>query len=280
MQEHTNSAILVFGCVLVLTIGGFYSRTVPISLGQIDSANQYSSVGAILIFIPQAGTQRICSGTLIGKREFLTAGYCSEYLAWNIKNGSFALKNIKVSFDPLDATQPDHFWDVQAIVTHPDFDPDVSSPFADIGFIILTEESGIEPAVVASVGFLDDLMQTGAMVRGLNRSVLEIAGYGSQLGWVSPEFDPEHISRTSTKAVFQSLASDWLIINLNPIIGSQDKCFTDTGGATFWESIDKDRILVGVNSRIGGGRCNSSGYATRVDQSQVHDFIEAVLEQY
>jgi secreted trypsin-like serine protease len=276
-QFHKFVMVSLMAFVLLTS---HFGQAMAITYGQIDTTNQYSNVGAIMISIPGEGNFEFCSGTLIGEREFLTAGHCTYFLANNVAAGFFGIENVKVSFDPLDSTQPASFWDIEAFVTHPDFKLTTANAFADIGIVILSKSPGITPAQLASVSFLDQLKTNGALIQGQSQTSFTVVGYGAQLNWPPPELDFDQTERYFTDAMYQSLTSKWLHYNQNPIVGNGGICFGDSGGPTFWTREDGQRILVGVNSWVGAVNCNANGYSYRVDLPEIHNFIQSILSQY
>jgi secreted trypsin-like serine protease len=236
--------------LLFVLLASHFGQAMAITYGQIDTTNQYSNVGAIIISIPGEGNFEFCSGTLIGEREFLTAGHCTYFLTNLIAAGSFALENVKVSFDPLDDTQPASFWDVEAFITHPDFKLTTANAFADIGVVVLSKSSGITPAQLATVGFLDQLKTNGMLNQGQGNTSFTVVGYGAQLSWPPPQLDFDQTERYFTDVLYQSLTSKWLHFNQNPVVGNGGICFGDSGGPTFWTDSDGNRILVAINSWV------------------------------
>jgi hypothetical protein len=279
INNHFKKVVWVGFLVFALLVS-LFGQALGVTYGQVDAANQYSNVGAIIISIPGVGNFPFCSGTLIGEREFLTAGHCTSMMASSIANGYFALENVKVSFDPLDIYQPAAYRDVEALVTHPDFKPNTANGYADIGMLILSKEPGIAPARLASVGYLDQLKENGAFNQGQGQASFMVVGYGAQLNWPPPEVVPGQGQRYFTGALYQSLTSKWLQLNQNPVVGNGGVCFGDSGGPAFWTDAQGQRVLVGVTSWVGAVNCNANGYTYRVDLPEISSFIQSVLSQY
>jgi len=278
INNHFRRSVLVGFMALALLVSQF-GQALAITFGQVDAANQYSNVGAIMISTPD-GNFEFCSGTLIGDRKFLTAGHCTYFLNNFIAAGFFGLSNVKVSFNPIDDAQPASYWDVEALVTHPDFMITTANAYADIGMVILSQNPGISPADLASVGYLDQLKENGALVQGQSQASFTVVGYGAHLSWPPPEVAPGQGERYFTDALYQSLTSKWLHYNQNPVVGKGGICFGDSGGTTFWTDSDGRRILVGVNSWVGAVNCNANGYSYRVDLPEISSFIQTILNQY
>jgi secreted trypsin-like serine protease len=278
INKYYQKPILVSFIALAL-IASQFGQALAITYGQVDVANTYSNVGAIMISVPD-GNFEFCTGTLIGERVFLTAGHCTYFLNNFIAAGFFGLENVKVSFEPLNITQAASLWDVAALVTHPDFKIAAANAYADIGIVILSKKPDISPAKLASVGYLDRLKESGALAQGENQTSFTVVGYGAHLSWPPPEVVPSEGNRYFTDATYQSLTSKWLHYNQNPVVGNGGICFGDSGGPTFWTGLDEQRVLVGVNSWVGAVNCNANGYSYRVDLPEITSFIQSVMSQY
>ncbi len=269
----------IAGLLLLVLLAGNFGQASAITYGQLDSSNQYSNVGALVISIPGEDDFQVCSGTLIGERAFLTAGHCTSFISQAIMAGDFGIENIKVSFDPLNSTTPTSFWDVQMLTTHPDYQPVTAFAMADVGVVLLAKSPGLTPAQLAPVGFLDTLQAQGQLQKAGAPASFTVVGYGAQLNWPPPQLDFDPTGRYFTDAVFQSLTSRWIHLNQNPVVGNGGICFGDSGGPTFWTGQDGKRLLVGVNSWVGAVSCNANGYSYRVDLSEIRSFIQNLLGQ-
>ena len=279
-KYHKNPRKLaIAGLLILILLAVNFGPASAITYGQLDSTNLYSNVGALVISVPGEGNFQVCSGTLIDERAFLTAGHCTFFLSQMIAAGDLGIENIKVSFDPLDSTAPASLWDVQRLVTHPDFKAVTAFAIADVGVVILARSPRLAPAHLAPVGYLDLLQKEGQLQRAGALASFTVVGYGAQLVWPPPQLDFDPTGRYFTDAVFQSLTSRWIQLNQNPVVGNGGICFGDSGGPTFWTAPDGQRLLVGVNSWVGAVSCNSNGYSYRVDLSETRSFIDQVLSQ-
>jgi hypothetical protein len=155
--------------------------------GQPDG-DRHSNVGLIL-FYTEEGRFR-CSATLISPTVLLTAAHCTDGV----------LGSTLVTFDSVIAEQPPSPFPVAAdpsegytdaeieaagylsgtAYTHPEYSgfTDLAN-WNDVGVIVLDEPVvGIEPAEVAPLGSLDQFSQPA-----LNRTIFEVVGYGTEVGW-------------------------------------------------------------------------------------------------
>jgi Trypsin len=271
--------LAIAGLSILTLLAINFMPVAAITKGQLDSANRYSNVGALVISVPGEGDFQVCSGTLIAERAFLTAGHCTFFLSQMIAAGELSIENIKVSFDPLDSTVPASFWDAQKLVTHPDFQPVTAFAIADVGVVILAQSPGLTPVHLAPVGYLDLLQKEGQLQRVDAMARFTVVGYGANLVWPPPQLDWDPIGRYFTDAVYQSLSSRWIQLNQNPVVGNGGICFGDSGGPTFWKAPNGEQILVGVNSWVGAVNCNSNGYGYRVDLAEIRSFIDQVSSQ-
>lgn len=265
--------------LLLILLAGYFGQASAITYGKLDSPNQYSNVGALVISIPGDGNFQVCSGTLIGERVFLTAGHCTYFLSQDIAAGSLGIENIKVSFDPLDSTTPASFWDVQMLLTHPGFQSVTAFAINDIGVAILTKSPGLTLAQLAPVGYLDLLQAQGKLQNAGSPASFSVVGYGAHLVWPPPQLNFDPTGRYFTDAIFQSLTSRWIQLNQNPVAGNGGICFGDSGGPTLWTMPNGQRLLVGVNSWVGAVSCNANGYSYRVDLPEIRSFINPLLSQ-
>jgi hypothetical protein len=278
--------LILLPALLVLA---FAPRTATaITGGEVDDDNRYSNVGSLVV-VGDAfpGVPFVtASGTLIHPRVLLTAGHVTADAEFRIATGQATTDDVRVSFGK-DAFDEDSWVEVEAFVTHPLYRADAANhaaggaPLMDIGVIILKEPVDLPIAHVAPVGLLDDLKQSGL----LKDAELLAAGYGAQLTFPGPEpIPPDGLRRYSTSPV-RGLLPEYVLMNQNPAAGHGGTGPVDSGGPRFLlapdgddEGDEPDLTLVGVNSR-GTPTLVGNDLAVRADTAEVHDFIEAVIEE-
>jgi len=254
------------GLVLILSV-----MAVPvgaITWGQPDT--EHTNVGAMVVDWPGYGPWQVCSGTLIHPRVFLTAGHCTE--GWE----GTGVETFWVNFDQ-DALNETTLLEVEEVITHPDYWWGPSSNPHDVGALILAEPvTGIEPANLPPLGFLDQLQAEGKLNQGKTKAKFTLVGYGGTLDWPPPQVTYED-QRQFSVSEYRALLKAWLRISQNQAAGDGGTCYGDSGGPAFWTEPDGTEILVGVTS-WGDAQCVSSGFNYRVDIPDTLDFIDSVVD--
>lgn len=256
--------------------------------GEVDVDNRYSNVGSLVVVGDTfPGVPFVtASGTLIHPRVMLTAGHVTADAEFRIATGQATTEDVRVSF-ATDAFDEDSWVEVEAFVTHPLYRTDGANnasggaPLMDIGVIILKEPVDVPVARVAPVGLLDELKTSGL----LKDVELLAAGYGNQLSFPGPvAILTDGLRRYSTSPV-SGLLPEYVLMNQNPAAGHSGTGHVDSGGPRFFvgpdgddAGDDPDLTLVGVTSR-GTRTLVGNDLAVRVDAAEVHDFIDAVIEQ-
>jgi secreted trypsin-like serine protease len=206
-----------------------------------------------------------CSGTLIGQRIFLTAGHCTS--------GEIP-ENIRVSFDEDPTSLPaGQLLEVEAVITHPQYYAwRPRSNNYDVGALILKQAvTGIVPATVADIGFLDELREAGLLRQGKEEAYFTVVGYGGTLIWPPPGILWED-KRKFAFSEYQALLKSWLLLSQN--VATDDEiggsCYGDSGGPIFWDT--NGDILVAITS-WGDMPTVATGICYRADTADTHDLI-------
>jgi Trypsin len=264
-------ALLVRAAAVALTAGTLsacsdQAPTAPAAAQRPDlitngtpTGTSYGYVGSVLAFINDT-TIAYCTGTLIAPTVFLTAGHCTDYPAGT---------PMYVTFQP---TLSAPIIPATAWYTHPDYD----FPYNDLGIVILPEGSttGITPADIPTLGYLDDALDQGAHAR----TPAVIVGYGTRSlgrGNTVPEF-------TGTRQVAETrilqVLDEFLIIAANAVNAGKrgGSCFGDSGGPLFLAG--DVTTVVGVTSFGNSQSCTKKGGYVRIDTELALSFITPFLE--
>lgn len=240
----------------------------------------------LAVFYDQAGEfSHRCSGSLISPRIFLTAGHCTD----DADNLSYARiyfhQGAGANYDP--ATQHD------PVTGYPDEcignDPlcVVGSGLHDYGFNNFagfpnTRDAGVivldEPftmtatyAGLAAPGTLDQL----ATRRGVQDTDFIASGYGVSDNWPATKPVLSFRERLMTTTRLQNLRNQWtggfnIQISSAQGGGRGGICSGDSGGPILY---DDTNIVIGITSFGKHEQCVGNGYAYRVDQEELIEWI-------
>jgi secreted trypsin-like serine protease len=271
MKKRTLTISLFVVIAMALALF-FVSPAIAINWGQADT--EHANVGAIVVEIPDNGPQVLCSGTLIAPNVFLTAGHCTNALAFYISHYGLGIDDIHVTFDP-NALSEGEWLSIDGFQTHPDYGISRSNPH-DVGVLILEESvTDIEPATLPEEGFLDELKKEGELRQGSDGADFTVVGYGGTLDWPPPAVTYED-QRQYAVSEYQSLLKSWLRLSQNKATGDGGTCYGDSGGPAFWKEDGGPEILVGITS-WGDAVTVATGFYYRVDTADTLDFIEQFL---
>lgn len=239
-----------------------------ITWGEPDTT--HTNVGAMVVDFPDFGLLRLCSGTLIYPRVFLTAGHCTALVE------DFGITEVWANFneDALDFKKMKNVREVVEVITHPDYFWGPTSNPHDVGILILDKPPvrHLELATIPDQGFLDELNEAGK----LEGAKFTVVGYGATLEWPPPLVNSVDNFRQSAQSEYQALLKSWLRMSQNQATGDGGTCGGDSGGPAFWTQPDGTEILVGVTS-WGDVNCVATGFNYRVDTADTLDFIADVI---
>ena len=124
----------------------------PAQTGDVHiDGSGHPNVGALLVARSDGSLDIVCSGTLVSRRVFLTAGHCTDYLL------SLGQGTAYVTFDPNFGTDAAH--DIFATPYHGTIhqNPNYKKPYHnDTGIVLLdTPVTNIAAATIAPRHFLD-----------------------------------------------------------------------------------------------------------------------------
>jgi hypothetical protein len=268
---------LVIGLVVTLALAVLTIPALAITWGEIDYDNTYNNVGSIVIrSLDGSEYFQFCSGTLIHRRGFLTAGHCTDYLEELIDAGTLDPERIFVSFEP-DLAIPDlPVYKAQQLITHPYYGA-APNEFYDIGLVILDKPAKHTPlADLPTANYLDDLHSAGRLREKNVGAEFLVVGYGVTLSWPPHEFE-DNMLRRYAYSEFISLGHQYLRMSQNLNHDNAGTCFGDSGGPTFWEEEDGSLVLVALTA-TGDGACMATGFAYRVDLPSSLEFIQDSLD--
>ena len=270
--------IIVIGALLVMQTARA-EDAFDINALAIDYQNRFSNVGAFIIALVDddgnvVGRRSHCSGTLIAKQVFITAGHCTG-------PGKFGIPpNVKlfVSFGVNALDQSSWLAATRMTFPHPSLppcpppgcDPTTRDIFhagdpgiQDSGLVFLEEPvQHIAPAKLAAPGFLET--RKGA------QTPMAIVGYPLP----SPdaeEGDWDGLRRFRTSSLDTVLDENWATWSL-----PSNVCFGDSGGPIFLNlrpggGAQTERLVANVSD--GGIDCLSANTNARLDSESVRSWI-------
>jgi len=264
----------------------------------IDDENRYSNVGAFIIaFVDDDGNvvarRSHCSGTLIAKQVFITAGHCTG--PGEFPKPSFFALFVSLAVDALDQTtwirvarertDPVSGMIKWGVVTHPSIPPCPGPPgcdpttedifhagdagIQDTGLVFLEEPvHHIAPAKLAAPGFLETLK--GA------RTPMMIVGYPLPSA-NAEESDWDGLRRFRTSSLDTVLDENWATWSL-----PSNLCFGDSGAPILLNlrsggGAQTERLVANVSD--GGIDCLSANTNARLDSEAVRTWIRQTIKE-
>ncbi len=253
------------GALLVVASFVLSGSAGAITYGTIDPG--HPQAGAILV--PWKGQWiEWCSGTLVSPRVFLTAGHCTDAMAYY----GWSPGEVRVSFSQYLFAKGAKWLEVSAYFSHPDYWWGPNSDPHDLGVVILKKAvRDITPGRLPTESFLDDLNSAGMLASATFVNV----GYGSSEQDIYTSTDVRMYSVSS----FKNLHDAWLYMSQNPHTGNGGTCFGDSGGPTYYRAADGTETQVAVTS-WGDAVCKSTNNNYRVDTASSLGFIWSAIRAY
>src|SRR5829696_1366231 len=234
--------------------------------------NDHPNVGALLRMRPDGSLTILCTGTLVSKYVFLTAGHCADALFARGQDHAY------VTFDPnfgTDATRGHQVFSTKyygEVINNPDYHVPYQNDTAIIRFDKAV--NGITPAKIAPLGFLDQLRSS----RAIKDTAFLNVGYGTAeqevVPTVGPTFPFDGI-RKWTISSFSTLDPEYIHLNQNQVQGNSGTGYGDSGGPTFVQTTN-GLVIVSVVS-TGDVPCYATSVNERVDIANAQNFLAPYL---
>ena len=227
-------------------------------VGGEPDGDRHPYVGLIGFFDADGNQAHICSGTLVSPRVVVTAGHCT-----------FETSGAVVWFDSQALAGPPTSGGMT--VTHPDFNPVLSTPTTgDLGVVLLAR-----PVVLPAYGSLPaaGLLDAYASKKGKQDLDVTLVGYGLQS--VKPAvFTAERmLGRAQIRNVNNALVRGYGLQTSNSRgngTGGGGTCSGDSGGPILQGDSD---VVLAVNSFGKNQNCVGNDYSYRVDTPTARAFL-------
>jgi Trypsin len=227
----------------------------------------HPNVGTIVAeYLTPGVKDQACSGTLISRTVFLTAGHCI-FLLQNM----FGVSQVWVTFDPVFSPSVTLYPGTMHL--NPAFPGTGSSDPEDLGMIVLDSPVvGITPAALPSLGLLDRMFAEGS----LSNTQFTIVGYGATdtvFGGGPPDARLGRGIRRYATEGFTALNPDLLRLNMNAIFGYGGSNTGDSGGPNFLGAGSNETSIIAAIT-IGGDRWGiEQNVAYRLDTPEARAFL-------
>jgi len=249
---------VLFMVLVVLAVGVMPAGAV--TDGELDGEG-HPYVGLVVAQDADGTPLWRCSGTLISKTVFLTAGHCTEAPA----------AHMEIWFDSdVESGIPENGYPFDGDVggtpyTHPSYNPNAFYLF-DLGVVVLDK-----PMKMSAYGALpkQDVLSQLATRRGTQNVTFTAVGYGLQMSFPTAAEWKEHNVRVRMVAyphliqIDGGLVGDFSIL-LSNNANTGGTCFGDSGGPNF---IGNTKVVAGVTSFGLNGNCAGTGGVYRVDKA-------------
>jgi len=270
-----------------------------ITYGEPD-AGEHPYVGFMIFFDPSEPGWFRCSGTLLDKNTFLTAGHCTYPVGTKgtATPGNTGGTDVWVTFDETDvlagwparADYPDeqslyrarvawlntHGFVQGRAIPHPSYNEFASFPVNyDVGVVELGKAVRMSTyGVLAPLGTAERLYSSG----NPNDALVENVGYGIQSVEPKPmEVDSRYKSTSRIVEVNGNASTAGNLHTLNnpsATGGTGGTCFGDSGGPVF---VNNTNQIVSVVSYGDSSTCHGADYSWRVDTQNSYAFLRPYL---
>ena len=268
-MRHARVAALALTATLLAACGDQSTPTAPampsapnLVTNGTPTGSAYGNVGALLIDIGGDGSlNAICTGTLISSTVFLTAAHCTDNPA-----GTAYYVSFQPDVLPLSLAMP--LIKATAAYTHPAY----QFPYNDLGVVILPAgtTTGITPATLPTLGFLDGLLARGGKA---HTDAINV-GYGvASLGQGDLTTGLDGVRKMAETRI-QQLRDDFLVLMSNAVkAGKGGTCFGDSGGPVFLAG-QSANLTVAVTSYTTNAGCHAHAGFVRLDTESARAFLD------
>jgi hypothetical protein len=226
--------------------------------------NEHPNVGILVAeWLTPGVKDRICSGTLIAPRIFLTAAHC------DVSFSGLPLDQYYVSFDPVYQFGASTLYR-GTFVPNPEFidyhnaGPTGRNPH-DIAIVRLNDPAPPTPATLPPAGLLSSL--------DLSQQRFTAVGYGRTR--IDKTKGPNNIVTQFARNVitqdFRDLFPAWLTLNGDPSTGSNFTCYGDSGGPHF---LGDSNLIVSLTA-TGDIPCRALEVTYRLDTPSARQYLAA-----
>jgi hypothetical protein len=220
-----------------------------------------------------------CSGSLLNEWTVLTAGHCTDTKSGAVSAIVWASQEGGKLYDPATDTEDPNTGYPDECLDSPEFPCSTSHTLLeygyigavylqgnnkDVGMLILDEPIVVdEYASLAAVGTVDTLpvgtpiTYSGYGVSGEKPAVVSFRERLMASGFIVS-------THNANTAGFN------IQLSTNPGNGGGGACFGDSGGPILYDGTD---VILGVNSFVVNGQCAGVGFAYRIDQADVFQWI-------
>jgi hypothetical protein len=277
--------VVVVAAVVSMLVGSAASAGAV--TGNYTRDFDHTGVGLLVTYDEDREFAGRCSGTMISQTAFLTAGHCTFDA---VTARVYFEQDAGADYDPVTDTPATSGYpysggiDAVAIHTMPGYDDFATFPDTqDIGLVILdadqmadltAEVGNLQIASLLDVGYLDDLAARG----GKRHVSFTVSGYG--VNWINGAQTVSLRERMTATASLTNLRSSLtdgynLAHSGDPGRGKGGTCFGDSGGPVFLAGTTT--IAAVTSFGLSAITCTGPGFAYRVDQEAVVDWIEGLL---
>ncbi|MGH8178468.1 MAG: trypsin-like serine protease [Steroidobacter sp.] len=247
----------------------------------------HTYVGLAVFYDENGEFSHRCSGSLLSPRIFLTAGHCTDD-SLNLSSARvYFHQDAGVDFNPETGIDPTTGYPETCIPTDDPlcvtgsllfdygFDNFAGFPnIRDAGVVVLDEPvftANGRYASLAEAGSVDQL----ATRRGVQETDFIASGYGVSDNWPPTKPILSFRERLMTTVRLQNLGNQWaggFNIQISSAQGNDRGgiCSGDSGGPILWDDAD---TIIGITSFGKHTQCLGNGFAYRVDQQDLIDWI-------